>query len=179
MRSYIIYIITKYTTQHIFHQLFIDILLRRISHGLRTDNASIRWFFFFFFVIKIQSRSYVRIIFLKKKYGIFISTIFQFSWQRWNNNFNRICNKFSLSHRQIYPLVYYANCWQVYYSNKELQRIIKCTTCKFLIFLVLHFWNAYEKFIDWPDFICRFLVNFFFLNRKSIDKNSTSYRIIE
>lgn len=68
MRSYIIYIITKYTTQHIFQQLFIDILLQRISHEFRTDNASIRWFFFFFFCHKnsipiVRSSDY----FLKKK----------------------------------------------------------------------------------------------------------------
>lgn len=62
MCSYIIYIITKYTAQHIFQQLFIDTLLERISFG--TINASIQLVFFFFFFIKIQSD--IQIIFEKK-----------------------------------------------------------------------------------------------------------------
>lgn len=160
MCSYIIYIITKYTAQHIFQQLFIDTLLERISFG--TINASIQLVFFFFFhKNSIRYSDY----FWKKKYEIFIPHFyFNFSWQRWNNKFNRICNKFSLSHRQIYSLVYYANCSQVYYNNKELRKIIKCRMVQPInsIFLVTFLKRVREIYRPtWPDFICRFLVKFF------------------
>lgn len=120
------------------------------------------WFFFFFFhKNSIRYSDY----FWKKKYEIFIPHFyFNFSWQRWNNKFNRICNKFSLSHRQIYSLVYYANCSQVYYNNKELRKIIKCRMVQPInsIFLVTFLKRVREIYRPtWPDFICRFLVKFF------------------